>query len=159
MRETLAKVGTTDAEAYRDYLQGRCHFEKWTSNDVKVAVEFFGNALQRDVGYAAAYAGLADAYAIQGYFGDVSGSEVFYKARSAAQKALQLDGKIPESHIALALLDYFYFWNFREAEDELREALALDLSYVSPHSYHSRSSQSYWRLFRGGVPGPPSRAQ
>ncbi len=133
VRESLAKVGTKDAEAYRDYLQGRSHFERWTSNDVKAAVEFFGNAVQRDEGYAAAYAGLADAYAIQGYFGDVSGSEVFYKARSAAQKALQLDSKIPESHIALAMLDYIYFWNFREAEDELRQALALDFN--SPYAH------------------------
>ena len=132
-RESLAKVGTKDAEAYREYLQGRSHFEKWTNNDVKAAVEFFGNAVQRDDRYAAAYAGLADAYAIQGYLGDVSGSEVFYKARSAAQKALQLDSKIPESHIALALLDYFYFWNFREAEDELRQALALDPNSAYAH--------------------------
>ena len=132
-RESLATIGTKDAEAYRNYLQGRSHFEKWTSNDLKAAVEFFGNALQRDEGYAAAYAGLADAYAIQGYFGDVSGSEAFYKARSAAQKALQLDSKIPESHTALALLDYMYFWNFREAEDELRQALALDPNSAYAH--------------------------
>jgi len=132
-RESLAKVGTKDAEAYRLYLEGRSHFEKWTSEDVKAAVEFFSNAVQRDEGYAAAYAGLADAYAIQGYFGDVSGSESFYKARSAAQKALQLDSQIPESHIALALLDYIYFWNFHEAEDELRQALALDPNSAYAH--------------------------
>ena len=74
------------------------------------------------------------AYAMQGYFGDVSGSEPFYKARSAAQKALQLDSQIPESHIALALLDYIYFWNFREAEDELRQALALDPNSTYAHA-------------------------
>ena len=118
---------------YRDYLQGRSHFEKWTSEDVEAAVEFFGKAVQRDEGYAAAYAGLADAYAIQGSFGDISGSEIFYKARSAAEKALQLDSKIPESHIALGMLDYIYFWNFREAEDELRLALALDSN--SPYAH------------------------
>jgi tetratricopeptide (TPR) repeat protein len=65
--------------------------------------------------------------------GDVSGSDVFYKARSAAQKALQLDNQIPESHISLAVLDYIYFWNFREAEDELREALALDPNSAYAH--------------------------
>jgi eukaryotic-like serine/threonine-protein kinase len=132
-RKSLAKVGTKDAEAYRLYLQGRSHFEKWTSDDVKAAVEFFSSAVQRDEAYAAAYAGLADAYAIQGYHGDVSGSESFYKARSAAQKALQLDSQIPESHIALALLDFLYFWNFHEAEDELRQALVLDPNSAYAH--------------------------
>ena len=132
-RDSLAKVGTKDAEAYRLYLQGRSHFEKWTSEDVKAAVEFFSNSVRRDETYAAAYAGLADASAIQGYFGDVSGSEPFYSARSAAQKALQLDDQIPESHIALALVDYLYFWNFREAEDELRQALTLDPNSAYAH--------------------------
>ncbi len=132
-RESLSKAGTKDAEAYRLYLEGRSHFDKWTSADMANAVELFSNAVHRDGNYAAAYAGLADASAIQGYLGNVSGSDVFYKARSAAQKALQLDSQIPESHIALALLDYFYFWNFREAEDELREALALDPNSAYAH--------------------------
>jgi non-specific serine/threonine protein kinase len=132
-RESLSKVGTKDAEAYRLYLEGRSHFDKWTKADVATAVELFSNAVARDGNYAAAYAGLADASAIQAYLGDVPGSDVFYRARSAAQKALQLDSQIPESHIALALLDYFYFWNFREAEDELREALALDPNSAYAH--------------------------
>ena len=132
-RESLSKVGTKDAEAYRLYLDGRSHFDKWTTADVASAVELFSKAVGRDSNYAAAYAGLADASAIQGYMGGVSDSDVFYKARSAAQKALQLDSQIPESHIALAVLDYLYFWNFREAEDELREALALDPNSAYAH--------------------------
>jgi tetratricopeptide (TPR) repeat protein len=97
------------------------------------AVELFSKAVGRDSNYAAAYAGLADASAVQAYLGNVSDSDVFYKARSAAQKALQLDSQIPESHIALALLDYIYFWNFREAGDELRAALALDPNSAYVH--------------------------
>jgi tetratricopeptide (TPR) repeat protein len=132
-REKLLKVGTKDAEAYRLYLEGRSHFDKWTSADMANAVELLSNAVRRDGNYAAAYAGLVDASAIQGYMADVSGSDVFYKARSDAQKALQLDSQIPESHIALALLDCIYFWNFREAEEELRKALVLDPNSAYAH--------------------------
>lgn len=132
-RENLSKVGTKDAEAYRLYLEGRSHFDKWTKADMANAIELFSKAVGRDGNYAAAYAGLADATAIQGYLGGVSDSDVYYKARVAAQKALQLDSQIPESHIALALLDYMYFWNFREAEDELREALVIDPSSAYAH--------------------------
>ncbi len=35
---------------------------------MKAAAEFFDKAVAKDSGYAAAYAGLADVYAIQGYF-------------------------------------------------------------------------------------------
>jgi len=132
-RESLSKVGTKDAEAYRLYLEGRSHFAKWTSADMANAVELFSKAVGRDGNYAAAYAGLADASVIQGFLGNLAGSDVYYKARSAAQKALQLDSEIPESHIALALLDYIYFWNFREAEDELHQALALDANSAYAH--------------------------
>src|ERR1700674_2205509 len=68
-RESLAKVGTNDAEAYRLYLKGRYHYEKWTPEDLMAAAEFFDKAVARDPSYAAAYAGLADVHATQGYLG------------------------------------------------------------------------------------------
>jgi len=43
-QESLAKVGTKDAEAYQFYLKGRFHIEKWTKEDFKAAAEFFDEA-------------------------------------------------------------------------------------------------------------------
>jgi TolB-like protein len=97
-RESLAKVGTKDAEAYRFYLEGRHHFGEWTQETLKASAEFFDKAIARDAKYAAAYAGLADVYAIQGYMGYVSGPGLRDKARSAARRALELDDQLPESH-------------------------------------------------------------
>ena len=124
-RESLAKVGTNDAEAYRLYLKGRYHYEKWTPEDLKAAAEFFDKAVAKDPSYAAAYAGLADVRATQGYLGYVSDPGLLDKARSAAQRGLALDSQIPESHIALANLDFDYFWNFPEAQVEIQKALTL----------------------------------
>ncbi len=133
-RESVAKVGTKDAEAYRLYLKGRHYYEQtWTLEDLKAAAEFFDKAVARDSGYAAAYAGLADVYAIQGYMGYVSDPELLDKARSAARRALELDSQIPESHTALANLDFNYFWNFPEAEAEIQRALALDPNSAYAH--------------------------
>jgi eukaryotic-like serine/threonine-protein kinase len=133
-RESVAKVGTKDAEAYRLYLKGRHYYEKtWTPADLKAAAEFFDKAVAKDSSYAAAYAGLADVYAIQGYMGYVSDPELLDKARSAARRALELDSQIPESHTALANLDFNYFWNFPEAEAEIQRALALDPNSAYAH--------------------------
>ena len=132
-QESLAKVGTKDAEAYQFYLKGRYRFEKWTPEDLKAAAEFFDKAVARDPNYAAAYAGLADASAVQGYFGYIPGRAPFDKARSAARKALELDSQIPESHISLAIVDLLYFWNFQEAEQEIHTALAIDHNSASAH--------------------------
>jgi tetratricopeptide (TPR) repeat protein len=133
-RESVAKVGTKDAEAYRFYLKGRHYYEAaWTPESLKAAAEFFDQATAKDSGYAAAYAGLADVYAIQAYMGYVSSPELMDKARSAARRALELDSQLPESHAALANLDLSYFWNFPQAEEEIRKALALDPNSAYAH--------------------------
>jgi serine/threonine protein kinase/tetratricopeptide (TPR) repeat protein len=132
-RDSFAKVGTKDAEAYQLYLKGRLHFEQFGDEDERVAAEFFEKAVTKDPNYAAAYAGLADAYAMHGYFGEVSDPETFDKARSAARRALELDSQIPEPHTSLALVDFLYFWNFAEAEQEIRQALTLDPNSAYAH--------------------------
>jgi tetratricopeptide (TPR) repeat protein len=103
---------------------------------LKAAAEFFDKAVAKDSGYAAAYAGLADVYAIQGYWGYVSGPELMDKGRSAARRALELDPQRPESHAALANLDFSYFWNSPEAEEESRKALALDPNSAYAHELY-----------------------
>jgi serine/threonine protein kinase/tetratricopeptide (TPR) repeat protein len=142
-RDSLAKVGTRDAEAYRLYLKGRLRFEQGSDEDEKAAVDSFEKAIARDPNYAVAYAGLADAYAMHGYF-EFSGREAFDKARSAAKRALELDSQIPESHSSLALVDFLYFWNFAEAEQEIRQALTLD-----PNSAYAHEVSCWFNLQMG----------
>ncbi|MGA9507458.1 MAG: protein kinase [Candidatus Sulfotelmatobacter sp.] len=132
-RQDLAKVGTKDAEAYQFYLRGRYHLDRWTAEELKAAVEFFHQAVTRDPSYAAAYAGLADAYALQGYVGYVRGQEAYTKARDAARRALQLDSDIPEPYISLAMADMLFFRDFSEAQASLQKALALDPNSASAH--------------------------
>jgi adenylate cyclase len=131
-QESIAKVGTKDAEAYQLYLKGRYRFQKWTEGDFKAAAELFDGAITRDPNYAAAYAGLADVYANQAYEG-YSGREAFEKGRTLARRALELDAKNPEAHISLATVDMFFFRNFSEAEAELRIGMALDPAYAYAH--------------------------
>jgi len=131
-REKLAKVGTQNSEAYQLYLKGRYHFDRFTQEDLKEAAGFFGKAVALDGNYAAAYAGLADAYALEGYFGYAPGREAFNKSRDAARRALSLDSEIPESHISLAITDMVLF-NPREAQASLQKALALDPNSAFAH--------------------------
>jgi TolB-like protein len=89
-RESLAKVGTINAEAYRLYLRGRYYSENWTPESLKAAADFFDRAVAQDPNFAAAHAGLADVYAVQSYMGYVSSPELMERARSAARRALEL---------------------------------------------------------------------
>jgi eukaryotic-like serine/threonine-protein kinase len=125
-REKLARAGTTNSEAYQLYLKGRYHFDRFTEEDFKAAVGLFEKAVAMDTNYASAYAGLADAYALQGYFGYAPGHEAFNKSRDAAKRALALDSEIPESHVSLAISDMLFFRDLKEAQASIQRALALD---------------------------------
>jgi len=131
-REKLAKAGTQNSEAYQLYLKGRYHFDRFTQEDFKQAAGFFEKAVALDANYAAAWAGLADTYALEGYFGYAPGREVFSKSRDAARRALSLDSQIPESHISLAITDIVLF-NPPGAQASLQKALALDPNSAFAH--------------------------
>jgi serine/threonine protein kinase len=145
-REKLAGVGTQNAEAYQLYLKGRYHFEKFTQEDFKISAGLFEKAVALDGGYAAGYAGLADVYALQGYFGFVPGPEAFNKARNTARRALELGSEIPEPHLSLAISDMMFFHNFTEAQASIQKALALD-----PNSAYAHDIASWFANVMGAV--------
>jgi tetratricopeptide (TPR) repeat protein len=106
-RESLARAGTSNAEAYQLYLKGRYHEEKYDRADVNTGNEEFRRAIQLDPNYAAAYAGLANSYLIANDF-FMSPNDSMPPAREAAQKALQLDESNPEAHTVLAWVKWGY---------------------------------------------------
>src|SRR5262249_50224781 len=76
--------------------------------------------------YAAAYAGLSSAWLGRGIFETNNFSEVESRARTAALKAITLDDRLAEAHIALGDINYMIDWNWEAAEREMRRALDLD---------------------------------
>ena len=69
-RLTLASTHPVDPEAHEDYLKGRYYFNQRTQDALNKSAGFFQQAIMRDPGYALAYGGLADAYAMLGFRGD-----------------------------------------------------------------------------------------
>lgn len=126
---------TADPEAYALYLRGRFHFHRYTESDLRQSVEFFRQALARDPGYAAAYAGLSDAYNWLADF--VDPREVWPHARQAAQRALELDESLAEAHTALGNVLQWYDYDLPAAERAYRRALKLNPHSVEVHSWYS----------------------
>ena len=63
-KQQVTKQGTQNPEAYQLYVKGRYYWNKRTPADIKTAISYFNQAIDKDPGYALAYAGLADAYAV-----------------------------------------------------------------------------------------------
>jgi eukaryotic-like serine/threonine-protein kinase len=144
--QQLAKHDTQNPEAYQLYLRGRYYWNKRTPDDVKKALQYFQQAIDKDPGYALAYAGVADSYAAgNGVFLDLSPQEARPRAKAAAMKALELDGSLAEAHTTLADCLSFYDWDFPRAEEEYRRAIAANPSYPTAHSWYSQFLQGMGR--------------
>jgi eukaryotic-like serine/threonine-protein kinase len=135
--ERLDRRPTEDPEAYQFYAQGRHEMDKGTDASWKKAARFFQQAIDKDPSYAAAYAGLADAFAILGSVSDIQPKEAFEKAKVAANRAIALDDGLADAHASLGYIDFFT-WEFEAAERELRRAIELNPNHAIAHLYYSR---------------------
>lgn len=132
--------------AYEAYLKGRYFINKRTGDGLKKAIEYFSHAIERDPTYAAAYSGLADAYALSGdwKYGVLSPQNAFANAKAAATKALALNNNLAEAHASLAFALDLYGWDWEAAETEYQRAIKLDPGYATAHQWYS------WHLMMMG---------
>jgi TolB-like protein/DNA-binding winged helix-turn-helix (wHTH) protein/Flp pilus assembly protein TadD len=125
-----------EPEAYEAYLKGRYFWNKRTGEGLKKSIDYFHEAISQDPKFAAAYAGLADSYSIMG--SDILPARVASsKAHIAATQALELDPSISEGHAELALLEFYYDWDWRRSEQEFRRAIELNPNYATAHQWYS----------------------
>jgi TolB-like protein/tetratricopeptide (TPR) repeat protein len=143
--QRLERRPTEDPEAYQFYTQGRHEMDKFTDAGWKKALEFFQRAIGKDPSYAAAYAGLADAYGILGSVSDLPSREAYEKARAAADRAIALDDGLADAHASLGYVDWFT-WEFGAADRELRRALELNPNLAIARLYYSRYLESLGRF-------------
>ena len=135
-RELVAKRYTDNVEAYQLYLKGRQHWRTFTQAGLLTSVNYYNEALKIDPNYALAYTGLANAYSVLGIYGPLTANEAMPKARAAVEKALALDGNLPEAHSALGGNKLFYERDWPGAERELKRALELNPNSVDAHTLY-----------------------
>ncbi len=126
---------TKSMEAYDLYLVGRHQAGLRSDDGLRRAVEYFERALEKDPRYAAACAGLADAYLLSGIgYRSIPPIGALDKAKEFALKALALDDTLPEAHTALGYV-YLFEWDWPRARSELDRAIALSPSYAQAHQW------------------------
>jgi len=127
---------TTSYEAYDLYLKGRYFWNKRSGAGFEQAIRYFQQAIDKDPGYARAYAGLADCYVLLPAFSGMPPAEPMKKARAAATKALELDEGLAEAHTSLALIHENYDWDWAAAEKEYLRAIQLDPNYAIAYQWY-----------------------
>ena len=133
----LAGNHHVNPEAYEAYLKGRFFWNKRTESGLKKSIEYFQLAINKDPGYALAYAALADSYQSLGVHEVPPMKDAYSKAKAAAGKALELDSSLGEAHTVLAGILYGLNRDWRGAEREFKRAIELSPGYATARSRYS----------------------
>ena len=132
-RARLGSARSVDPQAHEAYLLGRYHLSKGNEDDLRQSIEYFSQATQFAPDYAAAYAGLSDAWVRRGIFGASGFRAAESPARAAALKAVELDEQLAAGHVSLANVRYTFDWDWAGAEREEKRALELDPGTPEAH--------------------------
>jgi len=124
-----AQRATGNIEAYEAYLKGRALLYR-RGAATRQGMTLMHKALELDPTYALAWAGLADAYSLLGYYGNVHPEEARTKAHAAGVEALRHGPDLAEAHSARGLQALLFEWDWPTAERSFLKALELNPGYI-----------------------------
>ena len=137
-KQQIDKKPTTNMAAYEAYWRGMLHYWKLNREDMEIALKYFELAIEKDPGFALAYAGIGRVWRGLQQIGVVKTSEGAPKAEAAVLKALELDSTYSEVHHLLGGIRTWTNWDWKGAEVSFRKAIELN-----PQNADARSSYSH----------------
>jgi TolB-like protein/Flp pilus assembly protein TadD len=137
VRTAAKPAATVKPEARDAYLRGVFFWHKRSGDYLKRSLDLFSTAARLQPDYAAAWAGLANVYAVGSpniaTLG-LSEAEVVSRGVAAAQEAMRLDESAGEPHAALGRIRMAE-WKWHEAERELRRAVQLSPQFATGYQW------------------------
>ena len=136
-KPSLVRQVTEHSEAYDAYLKGIYCRNQWTPDAAHQAVDHFQRAVDLDPGFAQAWGAMAQSHTYLAAMGRATHcGEAYGCAYTAAERAIELDPEIEDSHVALALVRLFNDWDLPAAETSFLRAMAINPDSVDVlHGY------------------------
>jgi TolB-like protein/Tfp pilus assembly protein PilF len=125
-----------DPETYNAFLRGRFFWNQRTPESLWRGLQSFEEAIARDPGFAAAYAGLADCYIFLWVYGECTRERVLPRAEASLSRALALDPMLGEAYASLGVYRVVQF-DVRGAEPAFRRALELNAGDHRSRHWHA----------------------
>ncbi|HMJ07767.1 MAG TPA: hypothetical protein VK468_02100, partial [Pyrinomonadaceae bacterium] len=148
-RQQLYKSYTHNNEAYEYYLIGQYQMANRSRENLRKAIDTFSHSLAADPGFALAYVGVADAYALLNLYDIEAPRDAYDKARENAEKALAIDDDLAEAHASLAYVKFYHQRDRAGAELEFRRAIQLNPSYAQAHHWFALVLTAMGRYVEG----------
>jgi adenylate cyclase len=148
-KKSIKQTPTDNVEAYTFYLRGRQFMERRSKAYCQLARQMFAKAVELDLLYARAYAGVADCDSflfLHYHVEDIAIEDIL----ATSAKALALDSGLAEAHasrgLALSLEK-----RYDEATAEFEQAIALDPNSFEGHYFYGRACFTQGKLERAAA--------
>ncbi len=139
-----AERGTSNVDAYDDYLRGYYQYSRRGARIAK-AIEYFSLAVGADSSFARAWAGLGLSLAASTIYGGVDAADVLPRALQAAERAVALDPKSAEAYMSMGLV-HTYAQRWTKGEDAYKQAIVLDSTLALVRMHYGRLLFTVGRL-------------
>ncbi len=134
-----------DDEAQQLFTAGRYYATRRSAEGLRQAIERLERAVELKPDFAAAWAELADCYALQNWFVEPPPPEAWQRAKHAALNAVGADPLLAEAHASLGFVRLHYDRHWKDAELELRKAIVLNPSNLISHRWYAYSLSAMGR--------------
>ena len=132
----LASASAISPQAHEAYLKGRYFWNKRTEAGLQKGIEHFHEAIAHEPDFAAAYDGVSDCYVMLACRGVLPARETFQLARTAASRALEIDGALGEAHASLAHVR-LHDWDWNGLDEDFRRALELNPGHAVAYYWYA----------------------
>jgi tetratricopeptide (TPR) repeat protein len=134
--QSLEKKPTTNIEAYDLYLNGL--YAEWTGTQksFEEALRLFEMATKKDPTFALPYAASGNVHVLMGgtY---LPFKEIYPKAKELVARALELDPKSSDAHVARGNFALQCDLDWKKAETELKQAILLNPGNSEAHCWYA----------------------
>jgi TolB-like protein len=133
----LKSAESSNPAAYEAYLKGQFHVERLTPPDIKLAAQYFQQAVELDPDNALAFAGLAKLCAFQAQMGLIKPQVARERCLPSIVKALDLDNTLPDAQLAYAVHMTWLLYNWDEGEAAFLRSIELNPSFAEARMFYS----------------------
>jgi len=134
-------------DAHLEYLRGRLCHSRGTPAGFWRSIQYFERAIYLDPNCAPVFSGLANARGALGgaVFGAGHTRDFYPQAKEAALRALEINNRLSDCHTSMAIVKFYYEWDWAAAERSLCRAIDLEPFSSLAHQIYGRLLSSMRR--------------
>ena len=131
----IVRPPTADLVAHDLYLRGRAAVREGHPDALRRSIALFEQAVERDPGFAAAWAAMAYSYILLPIVGDQPARDIAAPAHQVVTRALELDDRLAAAHLAMGHVSFSSDLDVAAAARNVRRAIELDPGNPDAHQF------------------------